>query len=702
MSRIQIEKLNKSYFIGKDEYKVLKDLNISFESDEFVAIYGKSGCGKSTLMNVIGGLDEYQSGQILIDGNNIKDYSNKNMDYYRNHSVGFIFQEYNLLENLKVIDNVMLPLSISGKSSSECKKRALDLLEKVGLSDQKNKRARQLSGGQKQRVAIARALANDPDIILADEPTGALDSSTSKDILELLKSISKEGKLVVVITHSNEVIKYATRVITLENGAINDQVPPNTTEAKKAEITKNKKVALKLSKALKIARANLASKKFRTFLVALGLSLGITGSIVVTSISDEFVQETQDMFASFQTDETLVETYVYNQNYDSNSVEDMKAAEFYASNYEGFEGVIENKLITTTTSEIVYYEDESGNEIEELAEFSTAVIEVNYGDQNSYSVAYGEYPSSPNEVYFSGSIYDIEQFLYDHNSQISFSEEEHITIKAQKGNPTYDKVIDAIENEIIGSTFEVENVDGDIVEFKVVGATELIDYSYSGAFYKMPYELNKKFVDENGENWFGSYYIDFDTIDNAEKFIDDNASIDKQIDSITSDQYGIETGYADYRIEVSDNRAILKLVNSMITIIRNVFLGLIAVSFAVSVIMVNLIIYISTLERKIEIGTLRAIGAGKKDIRNIFVLEGIMIGVTGFMISLITSFIGVVFVNTIWYLINGGSTEFFYFGLSIPYLIIIAIAIILLMIISSLSPAIHASRQNPIDALREE
>lgn len=707
MAKIEIRNLNKSYYIGKEEYKILKDLNLKLESSQFVAVYGKSGSGKSTLMNVIGGLDEYQTGKILIDGKEIKSFSNNNLDYYRNKSIGFIFQEYNLLENLKVIDNVILPMSISGLSSKECKSRALELLTKVGLENQKNMRASQLSGGQKQRVAIARALANDPDIILADEPTGALDSKTSAEILELLKSISEEGKLIVAITHSKEVTKYASKVITLKDGIIESENNDSSDEIEIDTTKVKNKVSLKLSRAFKIARANLLSKKFRTTLVALGLSLGITGSIVVTSISDEMIKDTEGMFSSMQTDETIVNVAVFNEDYQASIDDDyieeqITAVETYIENLEGANAVYENKMLSYIEIEKSEYEDENGELVEEKFEYENPFITLDYGDTNNFKLKYGKYPSKANEIYFTGSINEIDQFLSDTGSDTKITEDEYMRFENKPGTEVYAKLEAIIEDEIVGKTVEFEASDGKILEFKIVGATELSEYSMQYTYYKMPYNMNKEIIEQYGTTWGFDYYVEFDTVAQAEKFIEDNSSLSAQIDSITSGSYGIETGYKDYRIDVIDNRSMMKIVNNLINLVRNVFLSLICVSFAVSVIMVNLIIYISTLERKIEIGTLRAIGAGKRDIRNIFVLEGIMIGIVGFIISLVTSLIGVLFVNLLWYYLNGGYTEFFYFGISVPYLLLIALVIIILMIISSLAPAISASRQNPIDALREE
>ena len=200
---LQLKNITKNYLSGDNEVQALKGINIEFRENEFVSILGQSGCGKTTLLNIIGGLDRYTSGDLIINGKSTKEFKDKDWDTYRNHSVGFVFQSYNLIPHQTVLANVELALTISGVGKAERRKRAIEALQKVGLGDQINKKPNQMSGGQMQRVAIARALVNDPDILLADEPTGALDSKTSVQVMEILKEISKD-RLIIMVTHNPE------------------------------------------------------------------------------------------------------------------------------------------------------------------------------------------------------------------------------------------------------------------------------------------------------------------------------------------------------------------------------------------------------------------------------------------------------------------------------------------------------------------
>ena len=223
MSLLEIRDVHKSYFLGNQEFKVLKGINLQFDRGEFVSILGESGGGKSTLMNIIGGLDNQYDGDIVYNGQSLHSAKSKVLDAYRRENIGFIFQSFNLISHLNILDNVMVSLEMTKLSHSKRVQRAKELLERVGLKDHMRKHPNQLSGGQKQRVAIARALAGDPDVIIADEPTGALDSQNTKEVLEILESIAKDGKLVIAVTHSQEVADFGTRVVHLDDGVIHGE-----------------------------------------------------------------------------------------------------------------------------------------------------------------------------------------------------------------------------------------------------------------------------------------------------------------------------------------------------------------------------------------------------------------------------------------------------------------------------------------------
>ena len=284
---LKLENIKKDYITGDTTVHALKGVSVEFRKSEFVSILGQSGCGKTTLLNIIGGLDRYTSGELYIGGRATSDFRDRDWDNYRNHSVGFIFQSYNLIPHQSVLSNVELALTLTGVPRAERRRRAAEALEKVGLADQLNKKPNEMSGGQMQRVAIARALVNDPEILLADEPTGALDSETSVQIMELLKEISKD-RLVIMVTHNPELAKrYSTRIIRLLDGNITDDTMPYSGgEEEKTAGKSGKRPSMSFLTALSLSLNNLMTKKARTFLTAFAGSIGIIGIALILSLSN--------------------------------------------------------------------------------------------------------------------------------------------------------------------------------------------------------------------------------------------------------------------------------------------------------------------------------------------------------------------------------------------------------------------------------
>lgn len=283
---LKLENIHKTYKTGNTSVEALKGVSLEFRKSEFVSILGQSGCGKTTLLNVIGGLDKYDEGNMSIKNRSTKEYKDKDWDFYRNHSVGFVFQSYNLIPHQTVLQNVELALTISGISAKKRRKMAIEALEKVGLSDQLKKKPNQMSGGQMQRVAIARALVNNPEIVLADEPTGALDSETSVQIIDLLKEISND-RLVIMVTHNPELAeKYSTRIVKLLDGRIiDDSNPYNSEENDELVIEKTKGTSMSFFTALSLSLTNLFTKKARTILTSFAGSIGIIGIALILSLS---------------------------------------------------------------------------------------------------------------------------------------------------------------------------------------------------------------------------------------------------------------------------------------------------------------------------------------------------------------------------------------------------------------------------------
>ncbi len=289
---LQLKNITKLYETGDSRVEALRGISIDFRENEFVAILGPSGCGKTTLLNIVGGLDRYTGGDLFINGKSTKDFRDGDWDTYRNHSIGFVFQSYNLIPHQTVLANVELALTLSGVSKAERRRRAIEALEKVGLGDQLKKKPNQMSGGQMQRVAIARAIVNDPDILLADEPTGALDTATSVQIMEILKEIARD-KLVIMVTHNPELAEtYSTRIVRLRDGLITDDSSPfvapeaSSEVVRKTAVQKGKHTSMSFVTALSLSLNNLMTKKARTFMTSFAGSIGIIGIALILALSN--------------------------------------------------------------------------------------------------------------------------------------------------------------------------------------------------------------------------------------------------------------------------------------------------------------------------------------------------------------------------------------------------------------------------------
>lgn len=372
---LKLKNIKKIYVSGDEKVEALKGINIEFRESEFVSILGQSGCGKTTLLNIIGGLDRYTSGDLIINGKSTKDFKDRDWDAYRNYSVGFVFQSYNLIGHQTVLSNVELALTISGVSRKERKQRAIKALEEVGLKEQIHKKPNQLSGGQMQRVAIARALVNNPDIILADEPTGALDTKTSVQVMEILKKISKD-KLIIMVTHNPELAeKYSSRIIKILDGKITDDSDPiEHQKEEKQQDTKKRRTSMKFLTALRLSLNNLMTKKGRTILTSFAGSIGIIGIALILAIStgvQNYIDKVEeDTLSSYPI--TIEESTV-----DMSSLMQSMMGDDTESNTENreeeraYSADIMNDMITTLSNkkqnnnlkELKKYLDEGNNEI---------------------------------------------------------------------------------------------------------------------------------------------------------------------------------------------------------------------------------------------------------------------------------------------------------------------------------------------------
>ena len=398
---LRLINITKDYDAGSNVVHALKGVSIDFRSAEFVAILGHSGCGKTTLLNIIGGLDQYTDGDLVIRGKSTKRFHSRDWDSYRNHSVGFVFQSYNLIPHQNVLSNVELALTLSGVKRSERRRRAKEALEKVGLGDQIYKKPNQLSGGQMQRVAIARALVNDPEILLADEPTGALDSETSVQVMELLKEIAQD-RLVVMVTHNPELAdQYATRTVRLLDGKIVSDSNPYEESSKATHVEKTEKTSMPFFTALSLSFKNLLTKKGRTILTAFAGSIGIIGIALILAIStgvqnyiDTVQQDTLSSFPIQIEKETtdmssLVSSLMGSSSTADGSAEDRDAVYGNPVMYKMMKAMLNAEVSTNNLEKFKEYLDAHKDE---LNQYSTAI-------QYGYDIKLNIYAKDPNGAF---------------------------------------------------------------------------------------------------------------------------------------------------------------------------------------------------------------------------------------------------------------------------------------------------------------
>lgn len=512
---LKLQNIKKDYITGDTAVHALKGVSIEFRKSEFVSILGHSGCGKTTLLNIIGGLDRYTDGDLFINGKSTKTYKDRDWDNYRNHSVGFIFQSYNLIPHQTVLSNVELALTLSGVSKQERRKRAEDALKKVGLGDQLGKKPNQMSGGQMQRVAIARALVNDPEILLADEPTGALDSETSVQIMELLKEISKD-RLVIMVTHNPELAKqYSTRIVKLLDGNITDDSDPyGGEETVKAEKAEGKRPSMSFLTALSLSLNNLMTKKARTFLTSFAGSIGIIGIALILSLSNgvnAYIQKVEeDTLSSYPiTIEQAgmdVSRLVKDLMGKNEAPEDREKDKIYSNNIMTemmttmVNGISENNLellkahiektpeFESNTSEIEYkystvmnIYDEKGNRVNPNTVFTTV-----FGESAAQSQQYSGMSSFSNTEVWT-RLFDNSEFLekqYDVIAGRMPEKYNEIVLAVDKNNQISDYTLYSLG---LKDVKELEEMMKKAQNGEKIEPTEEVTYSYDDILNLFPY-----------------------------------------------------------------------------------------------------------------------------------------------------------------------------------------------------------------------
>ena len=757
---LKLKNIKKDYKTGDFIQHALKNISVSFRKNEFVAILGPSGSGKTTLLNIIGGLDRYDSGDLIIDGKSTKSFKDKDWDAYRNHAVGFIFQSYNLISHISVLENVEMGMTLSGISAAERKRKALELLEKVGLKDHAHKKPNQLSGGQMQRVAIARALANDPKIILADEPTGALDSKTSTQIMELIKEIAKD-KLVIMVTHNAELAKdYASRIVSMKDGVILDDTDPYDDKNKRSGELSIKKTSMSLFSALKLSFNNIRTKKGRTALTAFASSIGIIGIALILSLSNGFNKEVEEFEENSLAQSPIIitnETVQMDEDTLKALNRDSDLEEYTNKDMVYTQDDLSETLIhqNNITEDYVNYLEKinkddvagisymKGTNIQ-LIEKSDGYNLVSIGSSGSVSTGMGMLPEGnivdnnydviaggpDNEP---GLILQVDSKnrvsarilkalgFYDEETNFEdiLNKEFKIPINDEyyqkQGNyfvPTTD--LEKVYNSDDSISVKIKAIIRGREDKKVVTDTSSLYYNSSLADEVISKNKDSEIVraqreaeynvlthqafDENTtkENILG--YLGGDTLPVAIYIYPKDFETK---DNITNylDDYNKGKDEKDI-IQYTDMAGMISsLSGNIMDAITIVLIAFSSISLIVSSIMIGIITYISVLERTKEIGILRSLGARRKDIKRVFNAETFIIGIFSGFLGVIIAYALTFPVNIIIENLSGlaGVAK-----LNPIHALILILISLTLTIIGGAIPANMASKKDPVIALRTE
>jgi putative ABC transport system permease protein len=679
---LKVDIKSKIYKMKNEDFKALDNVKFEVENSGIVCILGPSGSGKTTLMNIIGALDSDFDGDVAINNKSIKEFKSRDLDSYRKNTIGFIFQQFYLINKFSSYDNVNVALNLSNVKDK--KNKVMDLLKQVEMDKFSKRKVNVLSGGQKQRVAIARALANDPDIILADEPTGALDSKISTEIMELLKRLSKT-KLVLIITHSQELAdKYADTIIKMEDGkVINiENVTEKVENTVDQTTTSNSKSDMSAFTAFKYSLKNLASRKARVISTSIGMSIGIIGIGLALALSNGTMNMAKSQV------ESIMPTNMITANFkakDNKPVKAMMTGDdtqlFKYSDLENIKNLNSNISFYWAVPTNVYKDFISEISISKTDAASAVVETTSFTTMNGFepyenitgNLTLGRSPENKDETV------------------ISLNTAEYL-IAGDKNL----KISDLINKDLYMKfgpmrSYGKDDENNKILTFKIVGITSINTMGYSMYqntadtlnFYESIY--NEKKEDIKFVKAFIYINKDLNTTEIKDVINDINAKQDK---------FEFK-GAAD---------STLSSVETVLTVVQNVLIGFSSISVIVAILMIGIVIYISVIERISEIGILRAIGARRKDIRNIFLSESIIIGLlSGILGVLVTNAICIiinkVIVNIIQsYGMNMGDVQIA--NLSSLAAMSLIVVCVILSAIAGIIPSLKASKMDPIVALR--
>lgn len=646
MTLLEIKDIHKSYHVNKEAFKVLKGINLKFDRGEFVSILGESGGGKSTLLNIIGGLDHQYEGELIVDGESLKNTSEKKFDAYRSQTIGFIFQSFNLISHLTNLENVMVPLEMTNLSHKERVAKATALLEQVGLKEHINKHPNQLSGGQKQRVAIARALAADPDVIIADEPTGALDSQNTAEILAILQKIAEDGKLVIAVTHSQAVADYGTRVVHMVDGQIDYDKRLKDAYPAPAESSPKKNSPLSFMSAFKMAMQHMRYDIKRNLLIIFGASIGIFSVILMLGLGQGVTGYINDQVSS----QVNPNTIQIARNVSQKQIENGDQGNLANKDIKRFD-----KIKDVTKVEKGYY---------------TNGVQVHYQKKSETIQLFQTFNKTER-------IQDIKTGTKPGTNEVLLTKATAKKLDKKNYKKMVGRTVTVYVNAISKDQRPVQMRQDVKVSGIINSGTEAVTYGTLAKMYQAQnLELEPNFA-----------AVTVNKTQNVKAVQNKIKAYDSKVDGKTQKDYQI-TGVG----------AILDSINTYLKLAFYVLAGIAGISLLVSAIMIIVVLYISVSERTKEIGILRAIGARKKDIRHLFMSEAFLIGLFSSILGALIAWGGQALVNVI----AQPLTHMPIVAITSGYVIFGIVISIVISLLAALAPSRKAAKLDPIEALSAE